>query len=59
MKGLPKFAKQGQEVVSQGGDVNTETTSSMMGAVFDHFVQSSSAKHYLKERESMGSGIML
>ena len=56
MKGLPKLAKQGQQEVSQGED-DTEITSSMMGAVFDHFVQSSSAKYYLKERESMGSGI--
>lgn len=61
MKGLPKFAEQAQaqEQVSQRKeDVDSEATSSMMGPVFDRFLRNSSAKQYLNDRESIGSGIL-
>ena len=54
MKGLPKYTN--QEKLPQG-DVDGGSTSSMMGAVFDQFLRNSSAKEYLKERESIGAGI--
>ena len=60
MKGLPKHTQQAQKELSQGkGDESIEVSSSMMGPVFDRFVRSSSAKHYLRERESIGSGMHL
>ena len=55
MKGLPKCVNQGKEKTSQG-DVDSDVTSSMMGPVFDQFLRNSSAKQYLKERESIGAG---
>ena len=55
MKGLPKYANQAKDKLSQG-DVDSESASSMMGPVFDQFLRNSSAKEYLKERESVGAG---
>ena len=54
MKGLPKYANQAKE--KSQGDVDSESASSMMGPVFDQFLRNSSAKEYLKERESIGAG---
>ena len=57
MKGLPKYANQAKEKLSKG-DADSEGASSMMGPVFDQFLRNSSAKDYLKERESIGAGIV-
>lgn len=57
MKGLPKYTNQAKEKLAEG-DVDSESTSSMMGPVFDQFLRNSSAKEYLKERESIGAGIL-
>ena len=59
MKGLPKYAEQAQleGKESATADTDSELTSSMMGPVFDKFLRNSSAKKYIEERESIGSGI--
>ena len=57
MKGLPKYAEEAHRKMSEGKV--SEHASSMMGPVFDQFLRNSSAKKYLEERESLGSGMIL
>lgn len=59
MKGLPVYTSQAKEIKLSEGDVTSELSgSSMMGLVFDQFLRNSSARQYLKERESKGAGIL-